>query len=219
YELHGARARFIHEKEIKTRFPRAYGYLLQNKPVLQGREKGKMRGRNWYAYVYPKNIDVMRSRKILVPDIAERASFALDDSGAFAFVSGYGIILKAELSESPKYILGLLNSRVLDFYLKAISTTLRGGFFRYFTQFIERLPIRTIDLFNPADKARHDRIVVLVERMLQLNKRKHSGKLAPSQIDRVDREIGATDEEIDDLVYDLYAITDEERKIIEDERS
>jgi hypothetical protein len=26
-----------------------------------------MRGPNWYAYVYPKNLDVMTRRKILVP--------------------------------------------------------------------------------------------------------------------------------------------------------
>ncbi|MFZ0962403.1 MAG: hypothetical protein WAO35_16010 [Terriglobia bacterium] len=58
-------------------------------------------------------------------------------------------------------------------------------------------------------------MVELVDRMLELNKQEHSGKLAPSQVERVDREIGATDAEIDDLVYDLYGITEEERKVIE----
>jgi hypothetical protein len=51
--------------------------------------------------------------------------------------------------------------------------------------------------------------------MLELNKQKHSGKLAPSQVDRVDREIAATDAEIDELVYKLYGITEEERKVVE----
>ena len=60
-----------------------------------------------------------------------------------------------------------------------------------------------------------DRIVTLVGRMLELNKRKHSGKLAPSQIDRLEREIASTDAEIDGLVYHLYGINDEERKMIE----
>ena len=58
-------------------------------------------------------------------------------------------------------------------------------------------------------------MVKLVDRMLELNKQKHSGKLAPSQVERIDREIAATDAEIDDLVYDLYGITDEEKEIIE----
>jgi len=54
-----------------------------------------------------------------------------------------------------------------------------------------------------------------VDLMLELNKKKHSGKLAPSQVERVDREIAATDVEIDGLVYELYGITKEERQIIE----
>lgn len=58
-------------------------------------------------------------------------------------------------------------------------------------------------------------MVDLVDRMLELNKQKHSGKLAPSQVERVDREIAATDAEVDDLVYELYGITEDERRIIE----
>lgn len=68
---------------------------------------------------------------------------------------------------------------------------------------------------SPIDKARHGKMVEPVDRILDLNGQKHAGKLAPSQVDRVDREIAATDAEIDDLVYELYAITDEERGIIE----
>jgi hypothetical protein len=39
--------------------------------------------------------------------------------------------------------------------------------------------------------------------------------LAPSELDRVEREIAQTDAEIGNLVYEPYGITDEERKIIE----
>jgi hypothetical protein len=66
-----------------------------------------------------------------------------------------------------------------------------------------------------SDKARRDKMVTLVETMLDLNKRKHSGRLPPSELDRIEREIAATDAGIDELVYELYGITDEERKIIE----
>lgn len=215
YQLDNGRARLIPEHEMKQKFPRAFAYLSENKSYLQNRERGKMRGGNWYGYVYPKNIEVMHTPKILVPDIADRASFAMDKSGEYAFTSGYGITLRTNVRESPKYILGLLNSKLLDCYLKKISTTMRGGFFRYFTQFVEQLPIRTINFSDPADKAQHDRMVALAERMLELNKKKHSKKLAPSQLARLEREIAATDEEIDDLVYSLYGITAEERKIIE----
>jgi hypothetical protein len=57
--------------------------------------------------------------------------------------------------------------------------------------------------------------VALLERMLELNEKRHSGKLAPSELERLEREIASTDREIDELVYDLYGTTDQERKIIE----
>ena len=173
-----------------------------------------MRGTNWYAYIYPKNIEVMATPKILVPDIADRASFALDESGEYAFTSGYGITMKREVAESPKYILGLLNSTLLDFYLKNISTTMRGGFFRYFTQFVEQLPIRRIDFADRIDKGCHDKMVSLVERMLDHYKQLAAAK-NPNDKTRLQREIDATDRQIDQLVYELYGLTEAEIKIVE----
>ncbi len=66
-----------------------------------------------------------------------------------------------------------------------------------------------------AAKKNYGPCVTLVERMLELNKKKHSDKLSPSELERAELEIAGTDKEIDNLVYELYGITDEERKIIE----
>ncbi len=38
----------------------------------------------------------------------------------------------------------------------------------------------------------------------------------PARLDRLEGEIAASDEEIDNLVYDLYGVMDEERKLIEE---
>ena len=54
-----------------------------------------------------------------------------------------------------------------------------------------------------------------VQRMLELNKKKSLGKLAPSEFDRLEREIATTDAELDNLVYALYGITQDERNVIE----
>jgi len=79
---------------------------------------------------------------------------------------------------------------------------------------------------------RHERLVALLERMLELDKktsveppsRRHSrqdagatlsGKLAPSQVERVDREIASTDAEVDEVVHKPCGMRDEERRIIE----
>jgi hypothetical protein len=214
YQSKDGSIELISEKELKETNRHTYAYLQENKSYLEKRERGRMKGHNWYAFIYPKNLDVMRRPKILVPDIANRASFALDEHGEYAFTSGYGIILKDSIRESQKYILGLLNSKALDFYLKSVSTTMRGGFFRYFTQFVEQLPIRTIDFGNPEDKAMHYKMVQLVERMLDLHKKKQHAN-TDSEKELFDHQIKATDNEIDELVYKLYGLTEEERKIVE----
>jgi hypothetical protein len=156
----------------------------------------------------------MQTSKMLVPDIADHASFALDEAGKYAFTSGYGITLRSSVEESPKFILCLFNSKVLDFYLKNISTTMRGGFFRYFTQFIEQLPIRRINFSDPADKDLHDRIVKLVDQMLSLHKQLASAR-TPDEKTRIQRQIDATDHQIAQLVYELYGLKEDEIQIVE----
>jgi len=215
YTIQKGRAAIVPENELRSRFPRLHAYLSENKDYLAARERGRMRGPNWYAFIYPKNIDVMRKPKILVPDIADRASFALDERGDYAFTSGYGITLRPDVTESPKYILGLLNSALLDFYLKRVSTTIRGGFFRYFTQFIERLPIRRVDFSKAADKAAHDRVVNLVESMMTSHKQNATAK-SDAEREIIDRQIKSIEAEINRRVYDLYGLTDEEIAVVEE---
>jgi len=215
YTIQNGRAVLISKAVIEEQFPLLHIYLNENKNYLSAREKGRMNGPNWYAYIYPKNIDVMQNPKILVPDIADRASFALDEGGEYAFTSGYGITLRPDVNESPKYVLALLNSSLLDLYLKRISTTMRGGFFRYFTQFIGQLPIRRIDFVKLEEKAVHDRIVQLVDSMLALHKQQGTAK-SDANRELYQRQIHATDAEIDRLVYELYGLTDDEIKIVEE---
>lgn len=189
---------FIKEQEFKKNYPHTFTYLLENKVYLQNRENGKMNGANWYAYGRLQNLDLMLLPKILVPDIADRASFALDEDGQYAFTSGYGITLKDGVGESPKYVLGLLNSKLLDFYWKKISTPMRGGFFRYFTQFIKQLPIRRIDFADPIEKKHHQQIVTLVDYILFL--KAHIAETEPR-----DQLLASYFEQIiDALVYELY---------------
>ncbi len=67
---------------------------------------------------------------------------------------------------------------------------------------------------DPAKVAKHDRLVVLVERMLELNRRLQAARTAHDKT-VLQRQIAATDSQIDRLVYDLYDLTDEEIKIVE----
>ena len=79
-----------------------------------------------------------------------------------------------------------------------------------------QLPIRTIDFSDPEDVARHDRMVGLVERMLDLHERLDTARIGRERT-VIGNQIAATDRQIDRLVYDLYGLTDEEIAVVEEE--
>jgi hypothetical protein len=213
YEIHDDNYRLYSLEEMQNEYPLALEYLRQNKTTLTKRKRGKFKGDNWYAFGYPKSMSLFDVPKIIAPDYNNEASFTLDHEGYF-FKTGYGVILKNEGPLKASYILGILNSPLLFTYLKSISTSLRGGYVRFWTQYLEKLPIRTIDFSDPADVARHDRMVALVEQMLDLNKRLAAAKTSHER-EVLAGMVDATDTQIDRLVYELYGLTGEEVAIVE----
>jgi len=158
--------------------------------------------------------------KLMVPYMITHLAAYLDRSDGYYFINvttgGYGIRCREEVIELP-YLCGLMNSRLLDFFLKQVSTNFHGGYFAANKQFIEQLPIRSINFSDPADVARHDQMVELVERMLDLHQRLAAAK-TPTEKTLLQRQIVATDRQIDRLVYELYDLTEEEIKIVEGQR-
>ena len=196
YELNGSRMSLIPFAEITKSTPHIAHYLKQNRQTLEAREDGRMRSPQWYGYIYPKNLDVMLEPKLLVPDIADRACFALDEDGHYAFTSGYGITFKDTANHPLKFMLGLCNSRVLDFYWRRVSTPLRGGFFRYFTQFIEQLPVAEA---SPSQK---EHIILLVDFLILLNR--HFVAHPTTQATRDPLMLAYWERVLNGLVYELY---------------
>jgi hypothetical protein len=92
-------------------------------------------------------------------------------------------------------------------------TQIQNGYQLIFN-YLGKIPIRTINFSNPEDVARHDRMVSLVDQMLYLHKQLHEAH-TPHEQTALQRQIEATDGQIDILVYELYGLTEEEIKIVE----
>jgi len=166
-------------------------------------------GDYWWELRTCDYYDAFRQPKIIFPDIAITGAFTLDNLGEYYCLNSAYIIPIAD-----RYLLGILNSKLFSFYYTNISSSFRGGYLRFFTQYLEKLPICTTDLANPADAARHDRMVALVEKMLDLNRRLAAAK-APHEKEVLAGMIDATDRQIDGLVYELYGLTEDEVRIVE----
>jgi phosphate uptake regulator len=81
-------------------------------------------------------------------------------------------------------------------------------------QYVREFPVRVINFSDPADVARHDRMVELAASMLDLHKQASSGTDNDKML--LARQIEATDRQIDRLVYELYDLTEEEIGIVEE---
>ncbi len=221
YIVIDGKSQLVGPAEYKKDFPLTWAYLEENKKRLSLRNSGNVSRSEWYGYIYKKNHSRLATPKLLVPAIGTGSCFTADLNGEYYFVGsggggggGYGISLRPDSNMSYFYLLGLLNSSLLDAYIKHISTPFRGGYLALNRQYITQLPIRTIDFNDPSEKAIHDKLVSLVDRMLELHKKKSS--LPPSaEREKIEREITITDEKIDEIVYGLYGLTDEEIRIVE----
>jgi hypothetical protein len=226
FQLYDANTRVIYPYEEETKlispqklehlFPLTFDYFLKTREVLDKRDRGSAKGENWYVYIRRQNIALQPLPKIAVPRLVRRLVAAYDADGEFCLdnVDVGGITLRNKSKENYLFCLGLLNSKLLNFYFLKNAAPFRGGFFSANRQYIEQLPIRAINFADAADKARHDNMVKLVERMLDLHKQLAKARTSGDQTS-IQRQITATDRQIDRLVYELYDLSEAEIAIIE----
>ena len=167
---------------------------------------------NWLAeprYAAPFDEKV----KIVIRQTADSIIAQIDENQYLSLKNVHNVkILDKDLNYS--YLLGLLNSKVMTWWYRQLIPEKGRVFAEVKVVNLEKLPIRAIDFDNPADKARHDRMVSLVETMLALHKRLPEVNTPPEK-EVIQRQITATDAQIDKLVYELYGLTEEEIKVVE----
>jgi hypothetical protein len=147
--------RLFTSREMTRRFKHAWAYLRKSEERLRGREGGKMDHDEWYAYVYPKNLDKHERPKLLVPRLLLHLFAAGDPSGHVYLdnVDVGGVLVRE--GWDLHYLLGVLNSKACDFAWRLTSKPFRGEYRSANKQFIAPLPIpKTADQAPVADLAR-----------------------------------------------------------------
>jgi type I restriction-modification system DNA methylase subunit len=206
YEVQAANrgVRLLSLAEIREAAPKTFEYLKECERVLRAREAGAMDHDSWHAYGRTQNLDLFGIPRILVPDMMDVASFAMDKKAEAAFVSGYGITLKTEFLEFLPLLTGLLNSKLLAAYLKSVSTPLRGGWFRTFPQFLRLIPIKLPT--TAENKKLADRITGGVRTIIDAKTKLRATKLSDREKSQIESEIEANERRIDETVFRLYGV-------------
>lgn len=114
------------------------------------------------------------------------------------------------------FVLGILLSRACAAFLKGENVNLdRAAFPKINANTLENFPLPQTASENGRDQARYNKMVELVEQMLELHKQLAAAK-TPNEQTAIQRQIDVTDHQIDQLVYELYDLTDKEIKIVEE---
>ncbi len=200
------------------RYPAIKDYLSQYKERLMPKPKNwkekEWKGRKPGSYKWYEIQDTIdyyeefEKPKISFSSIVKHNSFYLDRKGY------YSNDKTNIISSENVYLLGILNSKLLTYFLSKISSTKQGGYYECKPMYASQFPIRAIDFSNLEDKAKHDKMVKLVERMLELHERLARARTGNEKT-MLQRQIDATDGQIDNLVYELYELTPEEIAIVE----
>ena len=147
--------------------------------------------------------------KILVRQIGKIPICSLDQEGMNCLNTLFMISLKNK-KDNPRFILGLLNSKMMGYLWKKKFYDERETFPKIKGSYLEHLPIR---LPSPSQE---QKIISLVDEMLELQKKNHGENISGHEKERIEQQIKNMDYEIDAEVYKLYGITKEEQKIIEE---
>lgn len=196
---------------------------IKPNPILLGRDierYGPSTPNNWFWYGHDPIVGGTKNQQVYMTGprivlqairnlkLVRRLVGSITTAGIYAIGTVHNIIVRDE-RYAPLYLLGIINSNFMNSYYTAHfpEHRIKGAY-------IDQLPVPCINDSNPADKAHHAKMVSLVDEMLSLNKQLSAAKTDQERT-ALQRQIDATDRQIDHLVYELYGLTEEEIKIVE----
>jgi hypothetical protein len=183
------------EEAFINNYPKLYQHLNNFKSQLEKRNKEETGIRyEWYALQrYGSSYyQLFETEKIVWLEISDKANYAFDNNNMYLTNSAYFLS-----GHSLKYLLAVLNSKLCDFYFFQKTANIAGGRKRYTKQYVEQNPIPIIT------QSEQKPFIELVDKILSAKENNNDTFALETQIDQ--------------LVYQLYDLTEEEIKIIERE--
>lgn len=182
--------------KIET-YPAIYNHLVQFKEKLEPRPKnfiGEWNGRKPGSYKWYEIQDAVDYHNDFEINKIVWAETSLDNQ--FCFVEGGVYLNKTSfmIPSSDAALLSILNSSLAKFYYSSIVSKVRGGYFSMSKAYVE-----TFNICSPTD----ERIASIGSTIIKL--KKHNAQADTTELEN----------QIDLLVYELYGLTEEEIKIIE----
>lgn len=160
-----------------------------------------------------RDVRIFDTKKIIIRQTADRI-IATVDSDKYITRHSTHCILNDFHPIDLKFLLGLLNSKLMDFYYNALIPEKGKAFAEVKAINVKQLPIKNIDRNNRPEIEQHNEIIKLVDSLLKLNQEKMGAKLQ-TKINQLQSKIEYCEGRINEIVYQLYGLTEDEIKIVE----
>jgi len=180
---------FTHHGIEIERYPAILEYLRPFRKRLEKRATSANHA--WYELQQPQ-MGIFREfdkNKIIWPDIAPTCYFGFEKQGYYLDMTGFA------MPTEDFYSLGILNSGVIEWFMKQISSTIQQGFIRFKRLYIKQIPIPN------ASQSERAAIKRIVRQLLDL-------RGEGPQVADLEAELNAR-------VYRLFGLSKEEVEVVE----
>ena len=198
----------IDEGELKKQCPSYYTYLKKNLDLINKRKYFTASGKKWFELWNQRNFKNFLDEKIVTPELSECNRFMLAPAKMFYGDTVCGIRIKETHKDhiNLKFLLSLLNSHLIEWYYKKTTVPKAGGFFIYKVMFLKNIPIKTIPYKSQKP------FITLVNKILSMTEDADYLDNSAKQA-----QVREYEKQIDQMVYELYGLTKEEIKLVEEE--
>ena len=150
---------------ISKNYPKTFSYLKRFESEIKGREKGKMNLINeWHLFTRENNHKKFPFPKIMTREISLGCNMTYDENGEFYHnTKVYSFVKDKSFNVDDKFYLGILNSKIMWFFIKNTGSEYRGGYYVFKTNYLKPFPL-------PAISNNPEVLIEKVENILAFNK-------------------------------------------------
>ncbi len=200
YKINNGRTVLLSENELREKFPRGYNYLINNKTLLANRKDSRKNLNDinsWFRLTRFGQKNIFEKPKIVSPGEVKSHKFCIDNSKAgFSCARVFAITI-----DNDKYdlysIVAILNSSLLKYFIQSKASLKAGGYYSYSSKILNNVPIPKPDKLN---ELRLDELTLKIKNIKMQNPSAQTKEI---------------EHQIDQMVYKLYDLTEEEIKIVE----
>lgn len=162
---------YITKKDRLEDLPNVKKHLSKYMSILMLKRETQEGKLPWHSMHWPRERRIFESEKIVTPNFAKSNHFAYVSHPFYTEFDCYYILKREGTEEDLRYVVGILNSTLMNKWIDSRCKHKGDGKTRvYNSSLLNSIPIRRIDFTSKRDVQHHDKMVELVEEMIETKK-------------------------------------------------